>query len=106
MKLLLKKQKLVKEWTLTPAQIKKLEKEFPIKISKQKIHKQLHHHEAAFLKKWWTSIKAVDLINPNQFLTPIVAGANINIRKNQKDLTVTEWQRIEKGIAYVEVMIV
>jgi len=92
-KLLLKKQKQIKEWTLTPAQIKKLIKNLPAKIGKQKIHEQLQHHEEALLKKWSTSIKAVDLINPSQFLSPTIFEANINVRKNQKDLSPTEWQR-------------
>lgn len=92
-KLFPRKTKNIKEWTISPVQMRQLLKEAPKKIGKQKIKSpglKIDIEDLQFIPEKFSH---KDLLEPHWFWHKYFCRPKYRRRKNQKNLTPLEWSR-------------
>ena len=94
------KGKLVAEWSITPAELKALHAVRPPKL--EKIKSKVLRIAKAELRIMPTEFTAAHLMYPHRWWPLYFCRPRYRVRKNQKDLTVMEWQRFIHAIEALE----
>lgn len=95
-RLLTKRGKLVKEWTVKPAELKALLK---VKAPRaEKIKTRALRIEKSKLRVAPTQFGAADLMHPERWWESYFCGPLYRVRKNQKNVSPIEWQRFIHAI--------
>ena len=92
-KLLKKKTKKVKEWNLTTSQIASISRATPRIVSRQKIKSPGRKIDPKKISKLPINFPIRRLKHPHYFWKYYFCRPRYRVRKNQKNLTLTEWKR-------------